>query len=59
MATALMITLMARSEASHSGRKDKNGAQVRRVLATALVLKGRSRTEAAEQNGMDRPTLRD
>jgi putative transposase len=33
--------------------------QVRRLLALALVLDGRSRSEAAEQNGMDRQTLRD
>ena len=36
-----------------------DGAQVRRILALAMVLDGRSRTEAAEQNGMDRQTLRD
>jgi transposase len=32
---------------------------VRRVLAIALVLEGRSRAEAAEQNGRDRQTLND
>ena len=61
MATALTITLMVHSAAelrTLAGRM-KNGAQVRRVLAIALVLEGRSRTEAAEQNGMDRQTLRD
>lgn len=36
-----------------------DGAQVRRLLALAMVLEGRSRTEAAELNGMDRQTLRD
>ncbi len=36
-----------------------DGAQVRRILALAMVLEGRSRTEAAELNGMDRQTLRD
>lgn len=36
-----------------------DGAQVRRVLALAMVLEGRSRTEAATLNGMDRQTLRD
>jgi transposase len=36
-----------------------DGAQVRRILALAMVLEGRSRTEAAEFNGMDRQTLRD
>jgi transposase len=32
---------------------------VRRMLAPALVLEGRSRSEAAALNGMDRQTLRD
>ena len=36
-----------------------DGAQVRRILAVAMVLDGRARTEAAELNGMDRQTLRD
>lgn len=36
-----------------------DGAQVRRMLALAMVLEGRSRTEAAELGGMDRQTLRD
>jgi len=36
-----------------------DGAQVRRILALAMVLEGRSRTEAAELNGMDRQSLRD
>lgn len=36
-----------------------DGAQVRRILALAMILDGRSRTEAAELNGMDRQTLRD
>jgi transposase len=33
--------------------------QVRRMLALALVLDGRSRSEAAVLNGMDRQALRD
>ena len=36
-----------------------DAAQVRRLLALALVLEGRSRAEAARQNGMDRQTLND
>jgi transposase len=36
-----------------------NGAQVRRILALALVLEGKSRSEAASLNGMDRQTLSD
>jgi transposase len=39
--------------------KSSDGAQVRRLLALALVLEGCSRTEAAEQSGMERQTLRD
>jgi transposase len=39
--------------------KSRDGAQVRRLLALAHVLDGVSRTEAAEQAGMDRQTLRD
>jgi Helix-turn-helix domain len=39
--------------------KSNVSAQVRRLLALALVLDGKSRTDAAEQNGMDRQTLRD
>ena len=44
-----------RAVASKSG----DGAQVRRLLALALILDGYSRTEAAEQSGMERQTLRD
>ena len=36
-----------------------DGEQVRRILAIAMVLEGRPRTEAAELNGMDRQTLRE
>jgi len=36
-----------------------DGAQVRRMLAVALVLDGRRRSEAAALNGMDRQTLCD
>lgn len=39
--------------------KTDDGAVVRRLLAVALVLEGRSRTEAASLNGMTRQTLRD
>jgi transposase len=39
--------------------KSRDGAQVRRLLALALILEGGSRTDAAEQSGMDRQTLRD
>ena len=36
-----------------------DGAQVRQMLALAMVLDGRPRTGAAVLNGMDRQTLRD
>ena len=39
--------------------REKDGQVVRRLLALALILEGRSRTEAAQMNGMDRQTLRD
>jgi transposase len=39
--------------------KCRDGAQVRRLLALAMVLEGAPRTEAAVCNGMDRQTLRD
>jgi transposase len=37
----------------------RDGAQVRRLLALAMILDGYPRTEAAARNGMDRQTLRD
>jgi transposase len=40
-----------------AGSRDAKAA--RRMLAIAFVLEGRSRTEAAENCGMDRQTLRD
>lgn len=39
--------------------KTDDGGMVRRLLAIALVLEGRSREEAALLNGMTRQTLRD
>ena len=47
------------SELRSFASKCSDGAQVRRLLALALVLEGRSRSEASAQNGMDRQTLRD
>ena len=43
----------------HHASKSVDGAQVRRLLALALVLEGRCRGEAAAHSGMDRQTLRD
>ena len=39
--------------------KHKDGQVVRRLMALALILEGTSRTEAAQQSGMERQTLRD
>ena len=39
--------------------KCRDAAQLRRLLALAHVLDGRTRAEAAERAGMDRQTLRD
>ena len=39
--------------------KERDGEVVRRLSALALVLEGHSRTQAAEQSGMDRQTLCD
>jgi putative transposase len=42
-----------------AARAGEEPAQVRRLLAIALVLEGAPRQQAAEQCGMDRQTLRD
>ena len=39
--------------------KGRDGAQVRRLFALALILEGHARTEAGRRTGMDRQTLRD
>jgi len=61
MGAALRITRTEHSapELRALAAKCHCGAQVRRLLALALVLEGCPRTQAAEQNGMDRQTLRD
>lgn len=61
MGAALRITRTEHSAAQLRALagKCRDGAQVRRLLALALVLDGWGRTQAAEQNGMDRQTLRD
>jgi transposase len=61
MSKAIRVT---RTEHTAAGLRDfaansRDGTQVRRLLAHALILEGGSRTEAAEQSGMDRQTLRD
>ena len=61
MGQALTITRTDRSsgELRAMSGKCRDGAQVRRVLAIAMVLDGAPRSEAAACNGMDRQTLRD
>jgi transposase len=61
MAAAVAITRTdhTAAELRAAAGRSRDGARVRRLLALALVLEGGSRTEAAEQNGMDRQTLRD
>src|SRR5208283_341693 len=61
MGAKVAITRMDHTGAELRAQSAKcaDGAQVRRMLALALVLDGRSRSEAAVLNGMDRQTLRD
>jgi transposase len=61
MGQALAITRMdhTASELRALAGKRRDGPQIRRLLAIALVLDGDARTQAAEQTGMDRQTLRD
>jgi transposase len=61
MGVALTITRTDYTAAELRGLagKSTDGAEVRRLLALALVLEGRSRSASAAQNGMDRQTLRD
>ena len=61
MSAAIPITRLDQtaSELRSFASKCGAGAQVRRLLALASVLEGRSRIEAAKQNGMDRQTLSD
>ena len=61
MGHAVMITRdgLNAADLRAASAKCTDGAQVRRILALALVLEGRPRSEAAELNGMDRQTLSD
>jgi transposase len=61
MGRALEITRMdhTAAELRTAAGKSSDAAQVRRLLAIALVLDGDARRQAAEQTGMDRQTLRD
>jgi len=61
MGAGVAITRLDLSASDLRCRAQRAGSidAARRMLALALVLDGRSRTEAAEQCGMDRQTLRD
>jgi transposase len=61
MGTALQITRAEHTSGAlrELASKCRDGAQVRRLLALAMVLDGASRSAAAASNGMDRQTLRD
>jgi len=61
MAAAVKIARLDRTATDLRGiaAKCNDGAQVRRLLALALILDGQSREEAARRAGMDRQTLRD
>jgi len=61
MGTAVRVTRvdLTASDLRAASSKCTDGAQVRRILALALVLEGRSRSESAALNGMDRQTLSD
>lgn len=61
MGAAVMITWdeFTSAELRVASSKCGDGAQVRRLLALALVLEGQPRREAAVLNGMDRQTLSD
>ncbi len=61
MGTAVTVTRTEHTSAELRAfaAKSRDAAQVRRLLAIALVLEGGSRTEAAKSSGMDRQTLRD
>ena len=59
-----MAVAITRDDLSASGLRGAaarcgDSAQARRALAVALVLEGKTRSEAARSTGMDRQTLRD
>jgi transposase len=61
MGTGVKVTRVEHTAAALRGLSSRcmDGAQVRRILAIALVLEGRPRAEAAALSGMDRQTLPD
>lgn len=59
MAVAITRTEFDAAGLRHAAARAKDADAARRMLALALVLESRTRTEAAETCGMDRQTLRD
>ncbi len=59
MAVAITRTELDAAGLRDAATRNKDAAASRRMLALALVLEGRNRTEAARAAGMDRQTLRD
>lgn len=58
-AVAIIRTDHTAGELRASAKRSDDVAAARRMLALALVLEGKSRSEAAISCGMDRQTLRD
>ena len=59
MVVEITRTEMSATELRRAASRSRDAKASRRMLALALVLDGRTRTEAAESCGMDRQTLRD
>ncbi len=59
MTVAITRTDLDATDLRVEATRCKDAAASRRMLALALVLEGRNRTEAARATGMDRQTLRD
>lgn len=59
MAVDITRTDLSASDLRREAARVKDARASRRMLALALVLDGRTRTEAAQSCGMDRQTLRD
>lgn len=59
MTVAITRTEVGAAELRREAARTADAAAARRMLAIALVLEGRRRSDAARQCGMDRQTLRD
>jgi transposase len=59
VAVAITRTELTAADLRGAAARARDADAVRRMLALALVLEGRSRAEAAKACGMDRQTLRD